>query len=128
VAVFSMRNRHIGCLFLLGRTLKRRQPSQRHKTMKTETTTSLSRLVLRLFAYRHKDWTGLMNYWDTTATNGFYMPIEQRCAKCGAYQHRRLSARKLGKIKCEWHTGQHPKSPENTTTQAPADATPNPIE
>jgi hypothetical protein len=78
----------------------------------------LSRLVLRLFACRHKDWTGLMNYWDTTATNGFYMPIEQRCAKCGAYQHRRLSARKLGKIKCEWHRGKHPKSPENDQEEA----------
>jgi hypothetical protein len=87
-------------------------------------------LVRHLFRCRHRDWTGLMDYWDTTATNGFYIPIEQRCSNCGAIRHRRLDARKLGKMTPRWQDGKHPKSPaENslpnlllTSTSAEYDA------
>ena len=65
------------------------------------------RLVRHLFRCRH-------DYW-TTATNGWYIPIEEHCQKCGEYRHRVLKAARLGIEKGEWTHGRHPKTPPETS-------------
>jgi hypothetical protein len=67
------------------------------------------KFLRRLFRCRHRDWTGLMNYWTATAANGFGTPIEERCDNCGEYRHRVLRADDLPKV-AEWEAGRHPQN------------------
>jgi hypothetical protein len=60
----------------------------------------LQRLVRWAFECRH-DWT-------ITGANGFGLPSEAQCLKCGMHRHRILKADDLPKV-AEWEMGQHPK-------------------
>ena len=63
-------------------------------------TKGFQRLFRWLFECRHD--------WGITATNGYGLPIEVQCCKCGMYRHRILKADDLPMI-AEWQTGRHPK-------------------
>ena len=63
----------------------------------------LARLVVHLFRCRHD--------WDITGGNGFGHPSEERCAKCGKYQHKIHDFDKFRHgVEEEWKAGKHPKS------------------
>jgi hypothetical protein len=70
---------------------------------------TLKRLIAWITRCRHHDWTMLCNYWSTTQTNGFYIPIEEQCDKCGEYRHRILKADDLPNIP-DWQPGKYPKT------------------
>ena len=50
--------------------------------------------------------------WETSGVNGFYLPVESVCTKCGVYRHRVVSAERINEIP-EWMDGRHPKSSAN---------------
>jgi hypothetical protein len=60
----------------------------------------LQRIVRWAFECRHD--------WSITGANGFGLPSEAQCIKCGMYCHRILKADDLPKV-AEWETGRHPK-------------------
>ena len=47
--------------------------------------------------------------WQTSGVNGYYVPCEKQCEKCGKYRHRILDPEKLYKTP-EWVDGKHPKN------------------
>lgn len=71
----------------------------------------MARLVVHLFRCRHRDWTLLDSYWMPTAWNGFAVPIEEQCNKCGEYRHRVLNFDSFRRgVEEPWKAGRHPKS------------------
>lgn len=73
----------------------------------------LVRLVRWAFECRHD--------WSITGVNGFGLPSETQCLKCGVYRHRILKADDLPKV-AEWQNGRHPKS-DSANVQAVAPPT-----
>lgn len=45
--------------------------------------------------------------WAITGTNGFGLPSEEQCLKCGMYHHRVLQASALPQV-AAWESGRHP--------------------